>query len=39
MLARMALNAWPKGRWIPRPHKLRLHIGAPMTFARYAPSR
>jgi 1-acyl-sn-glycerol-3-phosphate acyltransferase len=32
-----AYRAWPKGRWIPRPHKLRLHIGAPMTFADKAP--
>ena len=26
------LNAWPKRRILPRPHKLRLTIGAPQTF-------
>jgi 1-acyl-sn-glycerol-3-phosphate acyltransferase len=28
-----AFRAWPKGAWIPRPKKLTLTIGAPMTFA------
>lgn len=28
-----AYRAWPKGKWIPRPRKLTLHIGTPMTFA------
>ncbi len=28
-----AFRAWPKGAWIPRPRKLELRIGAPMTFA------
>lgn len=26
-------RAWPKGAWIPRPRKLTLTVGAPMTFA------
>jgi len=26
------LNAWPKGKGFPRPHKLHLRIGAPRTF-------
>jgi 1-acyl-sn-glycerol-3-phosphate acyltransferase len=28
-----AYRAWPKGAWIPRPRKLALRIGAPVTFA------
>jgi 1-acyl-sn-glycerol-3-phosphate acyltransferase len=28
-----AYRAWPKGAFIPRPRKLTLRIGAPMTFA------
>ncbi|HKR64427.1 MAG TPA: lysophospholipid acyltransferase family protein [Thermoanaerobaculia bacterium] len=28
-----AFRAWPKGAWIPRPRKLTLRIGAPMSFA------
>jgi 1-acyl-sn-glycerol-3-phosphate acyltransferase len=28
-----AHRAWPKGAWIPRPRKLTLTIGQPMTFA------
>jgi 1-acyl-sn-glycerol-3-phosphate acyltransferase len=28
-----AHRAWPKGRWLPRPRKLTLTIGEPMTFA------
>lgn len=27
------LKAWPKGRALPRPHRLRLRIGAPRTYA------
>lgn len=27
------MKAWPKGRLLPRPHKLRLVIGAPQTFS------
>ena len=26
------IKAWPKGKVLPRPHKLRLNIGAPQTF-------
>jgi 1-acyl-sn-glycerol-3-phosphate acyltransferase len=28
-----AHRAWPKGKWIPRPRKLRLTIGPPLRFA------
>ena len=28
-----AFRAWPKGAWLPRPRRLRLHAGAPLTFA------
>lgn len=28
-----AWRAWPKGAWIPRPRKLELRIGRPLTFA------
>jgi 1-acyl-sn-glycerol-3-phosphate acyltransferase len=27
-----AFKAWPKGKWFPRPRKLRLCIGSPMRF-------
>jgi len=27
-----AYRAWPKGAWIPRPFRLELRIGAPLTF-------
>jgi 1-acyl-sn-glycerol-3-phosphate acyltransferase len=27
-----AFKAWPKGKWFPRPRKLRLSIGSPMRF-------
>ena len=27
-----AFRAWPKGAWIPRPYKMEVRIGAPMTF-------
>jgi 1-acyl-sn-glycerol-3-phosphate acyltransferase len=30
-----AYRAWPKGAFIPRPRKLTLRIGAPMTFAEF----
>ena len=32
-----AFQAWPKGKWLPRPRKLRLTIGSPMRFADFAP--
>ncbi|HVE70102.1 MAG TPA: lysophospholipid acyltransferase family protein [Thermoanaerobaculia bacterium] len=32
-----AFRAWPKGKWMPRPRKLRLIIGEPLTFADRAP--
>jgi 1-acyl-sn-glycerol-3-phosphate acyltransferase len=28
-----AFRAWPKGAWIPRPRRLSVRIGEPMTFA------
>jgi 1-acyl-sn-glycerol-3-phosphate acyltransferase len=31
-----AYRAWPKGAWIPRPFRLELRIGEPMTFAELA---
>jgi 1-acyl-sn-glycerol-3-phosphate acyltransferase len=34
-----AFRAWPKGAWIPRPRKLELRIGAPMTFESFAPEK
>ena len=27
-----ASAAWPKGTWIPRPRRVRLHVGTPLTF-------
>lgn len=27
-----AFKAWPKGKWMPRPRKLQLRIGKPITF-------
>lgn len=30
-----AYEAWPKGRLIPRPHRLRLRIGAPRVFDKF----
>jgi len=30
-----AYRAWPKGAWIPRPRKLVLRIGAPLSFADF----
>lgn len=34
-----AYRAWPKGKWVPRPRKLRLVIGTPRTFAERAPEK
>ena len=31
-----AFEAWPKGVVIPRPRKLRLQIGSPLTFENFA---
>jgi 1-acyl-sn-glycerol-3-phosphate acyltransferase len=32
-----AYEAWPKGKWFPRPRKLRLSIGEPVRFADRQP--
>lgn len=32
-----AYEAWPKGTWLPRPRKLRLTIGTPLTFPNAKP--
>jgi 1-acyl-sn-glycerol-3-phosphate acyltransferase len=32
-------RAWPKGAFIPRPRKLTLRIGAPLTFTEAAPDK
>jgi len=34
-----AFEAWPKGRFLPRPGHLRLAIGTPRTFAEVAPGK
>jgi 1-acyl-sn-glycerol-3-phosphate acyltransferase len=34
-----AHRAWPKGKWLPRPRKLKLKIGRPMAFAQLQRSR
>ena len=34
-----AFKAWPKGKIIPRPAKVRLRIGTPRTFADFAPGK
>jgi 1-acyl-sn-glycerol-3-phosphate acyltransferase len=34
-----AFEAWPKGRFVPRPHQLRLRIGTPQTFESSAPGK
>jgi 1-acyl-sn-glycerol-3-phosphate acyltransferase len=34
-----AFQAWPKGRFWPRPHKLRLQIGVPRTYAALPPGK
>jgi 1-acyl-sn-glycerol-3-phosphate acyltransferase len=33
------LRAWPKGRWLPRPHKLRLRIGQAQNYGRLGQDR
>jgi 1-acyl-sn-glycerol-3-phosphate acyltransferase len=32
-------QAWPRGKWIPRPRKLVLRIGSPRTFSDLAPGK
>jgi 1-acyl-sn-glycerol-3-phosphate acyltransferase len=32
-------HAWPKGRWLPRPGKVRLTLGPPRSFAALPPGR
>ena len=34
-----AYRAWPKGKWIPRPRKLRVIVGEPLQFRDYAPEK
>ena len=34
-----AFRSWPKGKRIPRPHKVRLIIGAPRTFEKMLPDK
>jgi len=34
-----AFRAWPKGKWLPRPRKLRLRIGPPLRFPDRTPAR
>jgi 1-acyl-sn-glycerol-3-phosphate acyltransferase len=34
-----AYRAWPKGKWVPRPRKLKLVIGTPRMFADRAPEK
>jgi len=34
-----AARAWPKGSALPRPHRLRLHIGVPRLYADLPPNR
>jgi len=34
-----AFEAWPKGKYIPRPRRVRLHIGAPRSYAHWPPGR
>jgi|GEM_PF-152699 len=34
-----AFAAWPKGKWIPRPRKLSLHIGSPVNFRGSTPTK
>jgi 1-acyl-sn-glycerol-3-phosphate acyltransferase len=33
------LRAWPKGRWLPRPRKLRLRIGRPQNYRHLEQTR
>jgi 1-acyl-sn-glycerol-3-phosphate acyltransferase len=32
-------EAWPKGRWVPRPHKLVLRIGEPRNYSALTPGK
>ena len=34
-----AYRAWPKGKWVPRPRKLKLVIGTPRIFSDRAPEK
>jgi len=34
-----AFRAWPKGRWLPRPHKVKLLIGPQLQFQDLRPER
>jgi len=34
-----AFRAWPKGKWLPRPRKLRLRIGPPLRFPEARPAK
>jgi len=34
-----AFEAWPKGKMLPRPGRLRLIIGAPRTYAALKPGK
>jgi 1-acyl-sn-glycerol-3-phosphate acyltransferase len=34
-----AYRAWPKGKWLPRPRKLKLVIGPPLQFRDFAPEK
>lgn len=32
-------DAWPKGKWLPRPRRVQVQIGAPRTYASLPPGR
>jgi 1-acyl-sn-glycerol-3-phosphate acyltransferase len=34
-----AYRAWPKGKWLPRPRKLKLLIGPPLRFRDFTPEK
>jgi 1-acyl-sn-glycerol-3-phosphate acyltransferase len=34
-----AYRAWPKGKWLPRPRKLKLVIGPPLRFRDFVPEK
>ncbi len=34
-----AFKAWPKGKWVPRPRKLKIVIGKPLEFRDASPSK
>ena len=34
-----AAKGWPKEAWFPRPHRVRLVIGQPRTYAHLAPGK